>query len=133
MKREEILEKLKAIIMDQLKRTRNISEDMIVPKASFFVDLRAVFFDVIEIFLSAEEEFNVEIPDEIVHEIKTVDDLLEVISSALAGDKPKLPYQEKNMREAIRKATAALCQEQPDSRPSTSKCEGLHAIKKEQA
>ena len=60
MKKEEILGRLKEIIIDRL----DVEEDQIVPEASFVEDLGADSLDIVELIMGIEEEFDIEIPDE---------------------------------------------------------------------
>jgi acyl carrier protein len=57
---DEILEKLKALVIDRL----NVEEEQIKPDASFVEDLGADSLDIVELIMGIEEEFDVEIPDE---------------------------------------------------------------------
>ena len=60
MKKEEVLARLKEIIMDRL----DVEEDQIVPEATFVEDLGADSLDIVELIMGIEEEFDIEIPDE---------------------------------------------------------------------
>ena len=57
---EEIFEKLKGIIVDQL----GVEESLIKEEATFVDDLSADSLDIVELVMSIEEEFEMEIPDE---------------------------------------------------------------------
>ena len=70
-------EKVRHIIVDQL----GVSEDAVVPEASFVDDLGADSLDLVELVMALEEEFGKEIPDEDAGNIKTVKDALTYISS----------------------------------------------------
>ena len=60
MKKDEVLSRLKEIIVDRL----DVEEDQIVPEASFVEDLGADSLDIVELIMGSEEEFDIEIPDE---------------------------------------------------------------------
>jgi len=68
MKKEEILKRLKEIIMDRL----DVEEDQIVPEASFVEDLGADSLDIVELIMGIEEEFDIEIPDEDAEKLTSV-------------------------------------------------------------
>ncbi|MDR1623217.1 MAG: acyl carrier protein [Synergistaceae bacterium] len=68
MKKEEILSRLKEIIVDRL----DVEEDQIVPEASFVEDLGADSLDIVELIMGIEEEFDIEIPDEDAEKLTSV-------------------------------------------------------------
>lgn len=70
-----VLEKLKEILVDQL----DIEEDKVTLEASITEDLGADSLDVVDLIMSLEEEFGLEIPDEEVENIKTVGDIVKYI------------------------------------------------------
>ena len=55
-----IQDRVKKIIAEQL----NVSEDKVVPEASFVGDLGADSLDTVELVMALEEQFETEIPDE---------------------------------------------------------------------
>ena len=72
------MERVFEIIEDQLHLTGvEITED-----SSFKDDLGADSIDLVELVMAFEEEFNVEIPDDVAEKIKTVKDTVEYIDSA---------------------------------------------------
>jgi acyl carrier protein len=77
MEREEILEKVKAVIVEQL----NVEEDDVVEDAAFVDDLGADSLDIVELVMALEEEFGISIPDEDAESIKTVGDAVAYIDS----------------------------------------------------
>jgi acyl carrier protein len=77
MEREELLEKVKAVIVDQL----NVEEDDVVEDASFVDDLGADSLDIVELVMALEEEFGISIPDEEAENIKSVGDAVNYISN----------------------------------------------------
>ncbi|MDR2174368.1 MAG: acyl carrier protein [Synergistaceae bacterium] len=68
MKKEEVLARLKEIIVDRL----DVEEDQIVPEASFVEDLGADSLDIVELIMGIEEEFDIEIPDEDAEKLTSV-------------------------------------------------------------
>ena len=77
MEREEILEKIKSVVVDQL----NVEEDEVVDDASFIDDLGADSLGIVELVMALEEEFGVSIPDEDAEGIKTVGDAVAYIQA----------------------------------------------------
>ena len=70
-----MLEKMKEMVADQL----NVDAAEITAETSFKDDLGADSLDVVDLLMSIEDEFEVEIPDEEVENIKTVGALVEYI------------------------------------------------------
>lgn len=70
-----VLEKVVSIIAEQL----DIDEDKITPDTSLVDDLNADSLDVVDLVMSLEEEFGLEIPDEEVENISTVGDIVKYI------------------------------------------------------
>ena len=63
-----IFDKVKEILMDQL----DVEEEKVTMEASIVDDLGADSLDLVDMVMSLEEEFDVEIPDDQVENIKTV-------------------------------------------------------------
>jgi acyl carrier protein len=70
-------ERLKKLIAEQL----GVEENRVVPSASFTDDLDADSLDLVELIMSLEEEFNVEIPDEDAEKIVTVKDAMDYLKT----------------------------------------------------
>lgn len=68
-------DRLKKIVVDQL----GVDEAEVVPTASFVEDLNADSLDLVELIMSLEEEFQVQISDEDAEKITTVGEALEYI------------------------------------------------------
>ena len=65
---DNTMERLRKLVADQL----GVEEGRIVPEASFIDDLEADSLDLVELIMSLEEEFDVEISDEEAEKLTTV-------------------------------------------------------------
>ncbi|NLC79246.1 MAG: acyl carrier protein [Ruminococcaceae bacterium] len=72
-----VFEKIRAMLCDQL----DLAEDSVTPESSIVDDLGADSLDVVDLIMSLEEEFDIEIPDEEIENIKLVDDLVKYIEA----------------------------------------------------
>lgn len=79
MQSEEVLAKLKEIVVDRL----NVEEDQIKPDASFVEDLGADSLDIVELIMGIEEEFDIEIPDEEAEKLTNVGEALAYVKKKL--------------------------------------------------
>ena len=77
MNQEEIFEKIKNIIIEQL----GVAESSITLEASFVDDLGADSLDIVELIMALEEEFDIEIPDADAEKVVTVGDVVEYIKN----------------------------------------------------
>ena len=75
MSSEEVLEKVKGIIVEQL----GVADSAITMDASFIDDLGADSLDIVELIMALEEEFDIEIPDSDAEKVVTVEDVVEYI------------------------------------------------------
>lgn len=75
MLEEEIFEKLKAIVVEQL----GVDEESVTMEATFIDDLAADSLDIVELVMNIEEQFDLEIPDEDAEKIVTVGDVVKYI------------------------------------------------------
>ena len=71
-------DKVKAIVVEQL----GVDEAEVTIDSTFIDDLGADSLDIVELIMAFEEEFNVEIPDDVAEKIKTVKDTVEYFDSA---------------------------------------------------
>ena len=70
-----VFEKVKQIIIDQL----DVEEDKVTLDANIQEDLGADSLDIVDLVMSFEEEFDIEIPDDQVESIKTVGDVVKFV------------------------------------------------------
>lgn len=72
-----IEEKVKKVICDQLA----VEPEKVTATASFIDDLGADSLDIVELVMTMEEEFDLDIPDEDAEKMKTVGDVTKYITS----------------------------------------------------
>ncbi len=72
-----ILSKVKKILSEQF----SVDEDSITMETDISEDLGADSLDVVDLLMSLEDEFEIEIPDDDVEGIKTVGQLVEYIKA----------------------------------------------------
>ncbi len=75
----DVYDRMKKIIVEQL----GVDEADVTPQASFVEGLNADSLDLVELIMSLEEEFNLEISDEDAEKIHTVSDALEYVQEHL--------------------------------------------------
>ncbi len=73
-----VFEKVKEILCDQLDLE---DEEKVTLDASIMDDLGADSLDIVDLVMSIEEEFGVEIPDDQVENVKTVGDMVKYIEA----------------------------------------------------
>ena len=66
----DVLERVKKIVVDNL----DVDGAKVVESASFIDDLGADSLDLVELVMAFEEEFNIEIPDDVQESIRSVGD-----------------------------------------------------------
>ena len=74
-----VADEVKAIIVEQL----GVSEDQVVPEASFREDLEADSLDLVELIMAFEEKFGGEISDEDAQTITTYGDAVKFVEERL--------------------------------------------------
>ena len=74
-KNEELVQKVKDIIAESL----GVKKTEVVPTASFIDDLNADSLDIVELVMTIEKEFDIEIPDDQAEKIRTVQDAIDYI------------------------------------------------------
>ena len=72
-----VLEKVKAILAEQF----DVEEDKVTADTDLQEDLGADSLDVVDLLMSIEDEFGVEVPDEEIENIKTVGSLVSYIEA----------------------------------------------------
>ena len=77
MSNEELFNSIKQMIVDQL----GVDEDTITEDSSFVDDLNADSLDMVELVMAMEQEFDIEIPDDVAEKVVTVKDAVEYIQS----------------------------------------------------
>ncbi|MEE9381470.1 MAG: acyl carrier protein [Hyphomonadaceae bacterium] len=66
----DVLERVKKIVVENL----DVDADKVIESASFIDDLGADSLDLVELVMAFEEEFNIEIPDDVQENIRLVSD-----------------------------------------------------------
>ncbi|HOL62893.1 MAG: acyl carrier protein [Elusimicrobiales bacterium] len=80
MTRENVAEEIKKLISESLSTDINeIKED-----SKFVDDLGADSLDIVELVMSMENKFDIEIPDEDAQKIKTVGEAIDYISNRVS-------------------------------------------------
>lgn len=74
-----VFEKVKEILCEQL----DLEESTVTMEASIADDLGADSLDVVDLLMSLEDEFDIEIPDEEIENIKTVGQLVKYIEASI--------------------------------------------------
>lgn len=77
MTNEEIFEKVKKVVIEQL----GVEADKVKNETIFADDLGMDSLDVVEFIMALEETFDIEIPDEDAEKMKTIEDTVNYISS----------------------------------------------------
>ncbi|HHW19092.1 MAG TPA: acyl carrier protein [Firmicutes bacterium] len=75
MAQDEIFEKVKKIIVDQL----GVDESLVTMDASFIDDLGADSLEIVDLIMAFEGEFGITIPDEDAENLSTVGDAVEYL------------------------------------------------------
>ena len=75
MSSEEVFEKVKGIIVEQL----GVADTAVTLEASFIDDLGADSLDIVELVMALEQEFDIEIPDADAEKVVTVGDVVDYI------------------------------------------------------
>ena len=74
----DIANRVKKIVIEHL----GVEEDKVVDSASFVDDLGADSLDTVELVMAFEEEFSIEIPDDVAEKITTIKDAIEHIEKS---------------------------------------------------
>ena len=81
MTNEELFKSIKQMIVDQL----GVDEDTITEDSSFVDDLNADSLDMVELGMAMEQEFDIEIPDDVAEKVATVKDAVEYVQNLMEG------------------------------------------------
>ncbi|BAW96037.1 acyl carrier protein [[Synechococcus] sp. NIES-970] len=73
---QEIFDKIKNIIVDQL----DVDADAVTADSNFISDLDADSLDTVELVMAFEEEFDIDIPDDVAEKITTVGEAVNIIA-----------------------------------------------------
>lgn len=76
---DEIITRINTVLKNEL----GVKDEEIVPTASITEDLYADSLDQVEVTMALEEEFEIDIPDDEVLQIKTVQDIYDVVTKKL--------------------------------------------------
>ncbi|HIV36916.1 MAG TPA: acyl carrier protein [Candidatus Negativibacillus faecipullorum] len=76
----DVFEKVKKILCDQL----DLEEEQVTEEAEVIEDLGADSLDIVDLVMTLEEEFDTEIPDEDIENLKTVGDIVKYIEDHAA-------------------------------------------------
>ena len=76
----DVFEKVKKILCDQL----DLEEEQVTEEAEVIEDLGADSLDIVDLVMTLEEEFDTEIPDEDIENLKTVGDIVKHIEDHAA-------------------------------------------------
>jgi acyl carrier protein len=71
----DVIERVKKIVVERLE----VDAEKVNEKASFIDDLGAYSLDLVELVMAFEEEFGIEIPDDVQEQIGTVGDAVRFI------------------------------------------------------
>lgn len=72
-----VFEKIKALIVEQL----DVDESQVTMDTDFMKDLEADSLDAVEIILGVEEEYGIEIPDDVAENFTKVSDIVSYVEA----------------------------------------------------
>lgn len=70
-----VFEKIRDILCEQLEQ----NADAVTMESLVVEDLGADSLDVVDIVMSIEDEFEIEVPDEVIENVKTVGDIVKFV------------------------------------------------------
>ena len=70
-----VFEKIRTILCEQFE----LDEDRVTMESNLISDLGADSLDVIDLAMSIEDEFDIEVPDDEIEKIKTVGDIVKFV------------------------------------------------------
>ena len=77
MSADQVVQKVQDIIAESL----GVKKSEVVPAASFIDDLNADSLDIVELVMTIEKDFDIEIPDDEAERIRTVQDAVDYIKA----------------------------------------------------
>lgn len=76
----DIFEQIKKILCDQL----DLDEEQVTEDSEVIDDLGADSLDIVDLVMTLEEEFDTEIPDEDIENLRTVGDIIKYVEDRAA-------------------------------------------------
>jgi acyl carrier protein len=73
-----VFEKVKAMLSEQL----NVDAALITMESNIVADLHADSLDVVEMLISLEDNFGIQVPDEVANELVTVSAIVKFVENA---------------------------------------------------
>lgn len=73
----EIFERVRALLAEQL----DVDEDKITMDSDILHDFEADSLDVVDMVMTLEDEFGIEVPDEAIEELHTVGDVVRFVEA----------------------------------------------------
>lgn len=70
-----VFERIRSILCDQL----DLEEDQVTMESDILEDLEADSLDVVDLVMTMEDEFSVEVPDDQIENFKTVGDIVRYV------------------------------------------------------
>jgi acyl carrier protein len=83
---KSVEQRMREIVMKKL----GVEENMVTASASFAKDLKADSLRILELLMTIEEEFKIEIPDEDIGKIETVGEAIDYIRNKNANDPSRI-------------------------------------------
>ena len=79
MSGKNVFEQIRSLVVELLE----VDETEVVPQSSFVDDFNADSLDLIELITAVEDTFKIEIPDEDMMELKTVQDAVNYVEAKI--------------------------------------------------
>ena len=76
---------LEARVTDLIVEQLGVSKEEAVVKASFIDDLGADSLDIVELVMTLEETFDIEIPDDAAEKMQTIGDAIDYLKERVEG------------------------------------------------
>lgn len=77
-----MFERVKELLVD----VAGTDESIITPDAKLIADLGLNSFDMINLIVAFEDEFDIEVPDKDIHKLTTVEDIVEYVEAHGAAE-----------------------------------------------